>query len=146
MLPRRVRTATSMVFALLLAALLLTWSLGAIQLVDRARVLHATPLWLAGGWALAVVAAIGLGGYGLLRDGHWQAVSTGQALHAIFGEGSVALRRPEWGALNRAAGVYLNLDIAWTLLALCLVQFHGLVFWAGAAERRRRRRVLRHRQ
>ncbi|RPD87709.1 hypothetical protein [Luteimonas sp. 100069] len=130
-----------MVFAQILTLMLLAWSLGAIQLIDRARGLHATALWLAGGWALAVVAVIGTGGYGLLRDGHWQALSTGQALHAIFGEGSLALRRSEWGALNRAVGVYLNLDIAWTLLALCLAQFHGFVFRAGAAERRRRQRL-----
>lgn len=132
-----------MVFAQLLVLLLVAWSLGAIQLSGRARVLHGAPVWMATAWALAVVASIALGGYGLVRHGGWQAPSTGQALHMIFGEGSLALRRSEWTTLNRAAGVYLNLDIAWTLLALCAVQFHGALFWAGVAERRRRRRVRR---
>lgn len=130
-----------MVFVQLLVLLLVAWSFGAIQLSDRARVLHGAPIWLAAAWALAVAASIALGGYGLVRHGAWDALSTGRALHALFGEGSLALRRSEWTALNRAAGVYLNLDIAWTLLALCLVQFHSAMFWAGAAERRRRRRV-----
>jgi len=124
---------------------LLIWTSGAIQLSTRARALRGAPMWLAIAWALAIVACIGLGASGLLRHGDWQSLSTGQALHRIFGEGSLAMRRSEWAALNRAAGVYLNLDVVWTLLALCVAQFHSAMFWAGVAERRRHARALRQR-
>lgn len=134
-----------MVFLQVSVLLLLAWCFGAIQLSKRARVLHSAPMWLAGSWALAMVACIGLGVSGVLRYGDWQSLSTGQALHWMFGEGSLAMRRSEWAALNRATGVYLNLDIAWTLLALCITQFHSVVFWAGLAERRRHARAVRRR-
>ncbi len=130
-----------MVFLLLLVVLLLAWSIGTMQLLPRARRLHGLSTWLAAGWALATVACIGYGAWGLVREGFWASVSTGQALHAVLGEGNLAMRRSEWGALNRAAGVYLTLDLAWTLLALCLLQFHSQVFWAGKAERRRQARA-----
>lgn len=134
-----------MVFLQMSALLLLAWSSGAIQLSQRFRVLHSAPLWLAVAWALGIVACIGLGASGLLRYGDWQSWSTGQALHRVFGEGTLAMRRSEWAALNRAAGVYLNLDVVWTLLALCVAQFHSAMFWAGVAERRRHARVVRQR-
>ncbi|MDR7194226.1 hypothetical protein [Luteimonas terrae] len=134
-----------MVFVQVSVLLLLAWSLGAIQLSPRARTLHSAPMWLAVVWTLGVVACIGLGASGLLRFGDWQSLSTGQVLHRVLGEGSLAMRRSEWAVLNRAAGVYLNLDIVWTLLALCLAQFHSAMFWAGVAERRRHARAVRHR-
>ncbi|MDR6991776.1 hypothetical protein [Luteimonas sp. 3794] len=134
-----------MVFVQVSALLLIAWSFGAIQLVPRVRVLHGAPVWLAVAWALAVVACIGLGVSGLVRHGDWQSLSTGQALHRMFGEGSLAMRRSEWSALNRAAGVYLNLGIVWTLLALCVAQFHSAMFWADVAERRRHARAVRNR-
>lgn len=134
-----------MVFLQMSALLLLAWSFGAIQLSPRMRALHSTPLWLAGAWALGLVACIGLGASGLVRFGDWQSLSTGQALHRVFGEGSLAMRRSEWTAVNRAAGVYLNLDVAWTLLALCVAQFHSAMFWAGVAERRRHARAVQRR-
>lgn len=134
-----------MVFLQVFALLLLAWASGAIQLSRRARVLHSAPMWLAVVWALGIVACIGLGASGLLRYGDWQSLSTGQALHRVFGEGSLAMRRSEWATLNRAAGVYLNLDVVWTLLALCATQFHSAMFWAGVAERRRHARAMRRR-
>jgi len=143
--PCRCAQDPSMVFLQVSGLLLLAWSSGAIQLSNRARALHGAPMWLAVTWALAIVACIGLGAAGLLRYGAWQSLSTGQALHALFGEGNLAMRRSEWGGLNRAAGVYLNLDVVWTLLALCLAQFHSAMFWAGVAERRRHARVVRRR-
>lgn len=123
--------------------LVLAWSSGAIALHPRAGRLRALPLWLLGVWAVAAVAVLAWGASGLVRFGSWDVLSTGQALHRIFGEGSLALRRPAWTWLNRANGVYLNLDVVWTLFALCVLQFHASVFWAGVAERRRRARSRR---
>ncbi len=73
--------------------------------------------------------------------GDWLSISTAQALHMLLGEGNPALRRAESAALNRAAGVYLNLDIGWTLLGLCVLQFQSIGVWARIAEARRRRRL-----
>ena len=123
--------------------LVLAWSSGAIVLHPRAGRLRALPLWLLGVWAVAAVAVLAWGASGLVRFGSWDALSTGQALHWIFGEGSLALRRPARAWLNRANGGYLNLDVVWTLLALCVLQFHASVFWATVAERRRRTRSRR---
>ncbi|MCD9098664.1 hypothetical protein LU699_11560 [Luteimonas fraxinea] len=134
-----------MVFLQVFALLLLAWCFGAVQLSQRARVLHSAPMWLAVVWALGIVVCIGLGASGLLRYGDWESLSTGQALHRVFGEGNLAMRRSEWAALNRAAGVYLNLDVVWTLLALCVTHFHSAMFWSGVAERRRHARALRQR-
>ncbi|VXA92299.1 conserved membrane hypothetical protein [Luteimonas sp. 9C] len=134
-----------MVFLQVFGLLLLAWSLGALQLLPRTRAVHNIPLALAVLWALGVVACLGLGASGLARFGDWQSLSTGQTLHRLFGEGSLAMRRSEWTALNRAAGVYLNLDVVWTLLALCVAQFHSAMVWAGVAERRRHARALQRR-
>jgi len=132
-----------MILLLLVAVLALAWSCGAIQLWPRARVLHGLALWCAVGWALAAVGCMAYGATGLLREGAWASLSTGQALHGVLGEGNLLMRRPQSPALARAAGVYLTLDVVWTLLALCLLQFHAHVFWATAAERRRRARRTR---
>lgn len=126
--------------ALLLASALvaLAWMLGALQLSPRARRIGDALPWLAGALAGAVAACVLLGLAGMLLQDVWQPPSNGQALHRLLGEGSLAMRRTGWTALDRTANVYLGLGIAWTLLALCLASMHGLVFWAGVAERRRR--------
>jgi len=98
--------------------------------------------WLGGALAVTVAGCVLLGIAGMLLPlGDWQSPSNGQALHRLLGEGTLAMRRTDWAWLNRAANVYLNLDIAWTLLALCLASLHGLVFWSGMAERRRQARA-----
>jgi hypothetical protein len=126
--------------ALLLASALvaLAWMLGALQLSPRTRRIGDALPWLAGALAGAVAACVLLGLAGMLLQDVWQPPSNGQALHRLLGEGSLAMRRTGWTALDRTANVYLGLGIAWTLLALCLASMYGLVFWAGVAERRRR--------
>lgn len=134
----------ALLLALALAAL--AWMLGALQLWPRTRRVGDALPWLGGALALAVAACVLLGLAGMvLQQGVWQPPSNGQALHRLLGEGSLAMRRTGWTALDRAANVYLNLGIAWTLLALCLASMHGLVFWAGVAERRRREAARRPR-
>ncbi|WP_337244419.1 hypothetical protein [Luteimonas sp. gir] len=126
-----------MVFVFLFAALLVVWSLGAVLLWhDTPRTSDALA-WVAGLLALATAAAFGVGLVGLVRYGDWEALTTAQALHAVFGEGSLALRRSEWGWLNRLSGVYLGLDLGWTLLMLCAAQFASIGFWSTHAQRRR---------
>lgn len=129
----------SLLFALCLIAL--AWGLGALQLWPRTRWAGAVLPWLGGGLAVAFFACLGLGLWGLVEAGRWGSPSVAQAVHGLLGEGSWLMRRSGWGALNRAANVYLNLDVAWTLLVLCFAVLHGLVFWAGVAERRRQARV-----
>jgi len=127
--------------ALLLAFALvaLAWGLGALQLWPRTRRVGDLLTWLGGMLALAAAACLVLGIAGMLLPlDDWQSPSNGQALHRLFGEGSLAMRRTGWTPLDRAANVYLNLGIAWTLLVLCLATMHGLVFWAEVAEDRRR--------
>lgn len=134
----------ALLFALLLIGL--AWGLGTLQLWPRTRWLGEVLPWLGGVLALAVAGCMVLGIAGtLLPLGEWQSPANGQALHRLFGEGTLAMRRTDWAWLNRASNVYLNLDVAWTLLALCLALLHGLVFWAGVAERRRQARVRRAR-
>ena len=134
----------ALLFALMLVAL--AWALGALQLWPRTRWMGEALPWLGGALALAVAACVVLGIAGMLLPlDAWQSPSNGQAVHRLFGEGTLVMRRTGWTPLDRAANVYLNLDIAWTLLALCLASMHGLVFWAGIAERRRRTRARRAR-
>ena len=134
----------ALLFALLLIGL--AWLLGALQLWPRTRWVGDVLPWLGGVLALAVAACMVLGIAGMLLPlGDWQSPSNGQALHRLLGEGTLAMRRTDWAWLNRAANVYLNLDVAWTLLALCLALLHGLVFWGGVTERRRQARVRRTR-
>lgn len=120
-------------------AVVAAWMLGAFQLWPRTRrVAEALP-WLGGVLALGVAACLVLGIAGMLLPlGEWRSPSTDQVVHRLLGEGSLAMRRTAWPLLDRVANVYLGLDIGWTLLALCLASMHGLVFWAGIAERRRR--------
>lgn len=134
----------ALLFACLLVAL--AWALGALQLWPRTRRVGDVLPWLGGALAVGVAACVVLGVAGMLLPlGEWRSPSTGQALHRLFGEGTLAMRRTEWPLLDRAANVYLNLDIGWTLLALCAASMHGLVFWAGVAERRRQVRARRMR-
>ncbi|KLI99443.1 hypothetical protein WQ56_12415 [Luteimonas sp. FCS-9] len=126
-----------MVFVFLFAALLVAWSLGALLLWRDTRGMSDALAWIAGLLALATAAAFGAGLVGLVRHGDWETVTTAQVLHAVFGEGSLAMRRSEWGWLNRASGVYLGLDLGWTLLALCAAQFVSIGFWSARAQRRR---------
>lgn len=129
-----------MVFLYACAVALLVWSVAAIQLLPRVRDAGRLLAWFAGALALATAACVVYGAYGLARYGDWLSVSTAQALHMLLGEGNPAMRRAESAALNRAAGVYLNLNIGWTLLALCVVQFQSIGVWSRIAEARRRRR------
>ena len=129
-----------MVFLYAIAVFLIIWSLGAIQLAQGRRDTGAPFAWLAGALAAATAACIVYGAYGMARHGDWQAITVGQALHRVFGEGNLVMRRSEWNALNRAAGVYLNSNIGWTLLALCALQFQSIGFWARVADARRKRR------
>lgn len=132
----------ALLFALL--GIGLAWALGALQLWPRTRWVGGLLPWLGGLLALGVAACVVLGIANMLLPlGPWQSPSNDQVLHRVFGEGTLAMRRTDWPLLNRAANVYLGLDIAWTLLALCAASMHGLVFWAGIAERRRRTRRLR---
>lgn len=129
----------------LLLLVALAWGLGALALWPRSRRVGAALPWLGGALALAVAACAGLEIAGLLQGGDWASPSNAQAVHRLLGEGNWVLRRVDWPWLNRAASVYLSLDVAWTLLALCAATLHGWVFWAGVAERRRQARVRRAR-
>ncbi len=133
----------ALLFAILLIAL--AWGLGALQLWPRTRWAGDVLPWLGGALAIAVAACVVLGIVGMLLPLEWRTPSNGQALHRLFGEGTLAMRRTDWPRLNAAANAFLNLDIGWTLLALCLASMHGLVFWAGVAERRRRKTAARAR-
>ncbi len=133
---------------LLLALLLIasTWALGSLQLWPRTRwIVEAVP-WLGGALGLAVAACVAWGVIGIVQYGGWGSLSNDQALHRLLGPGNLLMRRPEWSWLDRADTFYMQLDIAWTLLALCVASQSGLVFWAGAAERRRKARVRRERR
>lgn len=119
----------------------LTWGLGSLQLWPRTRWMgHALP-WCVGALALAVAMCVVLGLVGLMQGGGWGSPSTDQFVHRLLGEGNLLMRRSEWTWLNRLSNIYLQLDVAWTLLALCLASLHGLVFWADVAERRRQART-----
>ena len=131
----------ALLFLLLLTAL--AWGLGAVQLWPRTRRFAAVLPWLGGALALGVAACLAWGFVGLLRYADWQALSTGQAVHRLSGEGTLWFRRSGWPPLDRIANGYLTLDLAWTLLALCAAVLHGWVAWAGVAERRRQARVRR---
>lgn len=126
----------ALLFALL--ACVLAWSLGALQLWPRTRRAGELLPWLGGLLALGVAACMLLGIAGMLLPmGDWRSPSNDQVLHRLFGEGTLAMRRTGWPLLDRPANAYLGLDIAWTLLALCLASMHGLVFWSAVSLRRR---------
>ncbi len=128
-----------MIFPSVALVFLAVWGLAAVQLAPRLRAAGPRLAWVGGALALAAVACVVHGATGLARHGDWATITVAQALHAVFGEGTVLMRRADSAALNRAAGVYLNTDIAWTLLALCVLQFQSIGFWSGVAEGRRRR-------
>ena len=131
----------ALLFILLVVAL--TWSLGALQLWLPMRRVRELPLWLGGALAVGVAACVAWGFVGVLRYADWQALSMDQAMHRIFGAGSLWFQRSGWGLLDRVTNAYVTLDLAFTLLALSAASLHGYVFWAGVAERRRQAAVRR---
>ncbi|MCA0395273.1 MAG: hypothetical protein LCH70_14365 [Proteobacteria bacterium] len=128
-------------FALLLLAL--AWGLGALQLWPRMRRAAGVLPWLAGALGLAFATCLVVGIAGLARHGDWGSPAIGQVVHGLLGEGNVVMRRTGWAWLDRASNTYLQLDLAFTLLLLCLACLHGFGFWAGVAEQRRRARARR---
>lgn len=132
-----------MVLLLTLLLIALTWAIGSLQLWPRTRWIADALPWLGGTLGLAVAVCVAWGVMGIVQYGHWGSPSTDQALHRLLGPGNLLMRRPEWPWLDRADTFYMQFDIAWSLLALCVASQHGLTFWAGAAERRRQAR--RHR-
>ncbi|WP_180545121.1 hypothetical protein [Luteimonas deserti] len=129
-----------MVFLYVLAAAVAVWAAGALQLVAGPRHAGRVAAVTAGVLASAFVACLAYGVYGLVGHGDWSTVTHGQALHGLLGEGSLALRRTGWTALDRAANALLNTNIGWSLFALSAIQFQSIGFWARRAEARRRRR------
>ena len=134
-----------MALLFLLFALSLTWGLGALQLWPRTRWARELPLWLGGALAVGAAACVAWGFAGVLRQGDWQALSTDQAVHRLFGPGALWFRGTGWAPLDRITNAYAALDLMLTLLALSAVAMHGYVFWAGVAERRRQARLRRRR-
>jgi hypothetical protein len=133
----------ALIFLLLLTTF--AWGLGALQLWPRARRVRELSLWLGGALALGVAACVAWGFAGVLRYGDWQALTNAQAVHRLFGPGTVWFANAGWPALDRVANVYLSLELILTLIALAAASLWGYVFWAGVAERRRQARVRRMR-
>lgn len=127
-----------MALLFLLLAVALTWGLGALQLWPRTRWIRELPLWLGGALALGAAACVAWGFAGVLRHGDWQALSTDQAVHRLFGPGAPWFQGTGWAPLDRITNAYAGLDLMLTLMALSAVSMHGYVFWAGVAERRRK--------
>lgn len=134
-----------MALLFLLVMVALTWGLGALQLWPRTRWTRELPLWLGGALAVGAAACIAWGFVGVLRDGDWQALSMDQAMHRLFGTGSLWFRGTGWALLDRITNAYVTLDLVFNLVALSAVSMHGHVFWSGVAERRRQSRVRRRR-
>ena len=129
-----------MALLFILFVVALTWSLGALQLWPPMRWVRELPLWLGGALAVGVAACVAWGFVGVLRYADWQALTMDQAVHRLFGPGALWFRSTGWLPLDRVTTIYGSLDLAFTLLALCVASMHGYVFWAGVAERRRRAR------
>lgn len=127
-----------MALLFLLLAVALTWGLGALQLWPRTRRVRELPLWLGGALAVGAAACVAWGFAGVLRQGDWQALSTDQAVHRLFGPGALWFQGTRWALLDRVTNTYASLDLMLTLVALSAVSMHGYVFWAGVAERRRK--------
>jgi hypothetical protein len=124
----------ALVFALMLLAG--AWALGAVQLSPRMRRFgHALP-WIGGALALAAAGCVVLGLAGIVQQGQWGSPSAARVLHDVLGEGNLLMRRTGWAWLNRVSNIYLQLDILWTLLALCAATLHGWAWWAAMAARR----------
>lgn len=123
----------------LLLMIALAWCLGAVQLWTRARLVDEALLWLGGVLAVGVAACVVWGFVGVFRYADWQSLTTDQAVHRLFGPGSGWFRRSGWPALDQAANVVLTLDVMWVLVLLCAAVLYGYVFWAGVAERLRRK-------
>lgn len=133
----------ALLFSLL--AMVATWGFGALHLWPPARWTRELPLWLGGALAVGAAACIAWGFAGVLRQGDWQALSIDQAVHRVFGTGSLWFRGTGWAALERLTNAYVTLDLVFILGMLSAVSMHGYVFWTGVAERRRQDRVRRGR-
>lgn len=124
-----------------LLAVALTWSLGVLHLWPPARWTRELPLWLGGALAVGAAACIAWGFVGVFRVGDWQSLTMDQAMHRVFGPGSVWFQRTGWALLDRATNVYVTLDLMFNLVVSSAVSMHGYVFWTGVSERRRQARV-----
>lgn len=127
-----------MALLLFLFPVALTWMLGALQLWPRTRWARELPLWLGGALAVGAAACIAWGFVGVLSQRTWQALSMDQAMHRIFGTGSLWFRGTGWALLDRITNAYVTLDLVFNLVALSAVSMHGYVFWSGVTQRRRR--------
>ena len=134
-----------MALLFLLFAVALIWGLGALQLWPPMHWARELPLWLGGALAVGPAACVAWGFLGVLRHGDWQALSTDQAVHRLFGPGALWFQGTGWAPLDRITNIYAALDLMLTLVALSAVAMHGYVFWAGVVERRRQARVRRGR-
>ncbi|MEN1972385.1 hypothetical protein WCE34_08595 [Luteimonas sp. MJ204] len=132
-----------MALLFILLVVVLTWSLGALQLWPRMRWVRELPLWLGGALAVGVAACVAWGFVGVLRTADWQSLSMDQVMNRVFGTGSLWFQRSGWAMLDRVTNIYVTLDLAFTLLALSAASMHGYVFWVGVAERQRRAAVRR---
>lgn len=130
-----------MALLLFLLAAALTWSLGALHLWPPARRVRELPLWLGGALATGAAACIAWGFAGVFLEGDWQSLTIDQAVHRVFGPGSLWFQRTGWGLLDRATNIYVTLDLALNLVVLSALSFHGYVVWTGVAERRRQARL-----
>ncbi|TDK21501.1 hypothetical protein E2F46_14800 [Luteimonas aestuarii] len=128
-----------MALLFLFVLLALAWSLGAVQLWPRMRRVGDALPWLGGALGVAVAACVVLGLAGLMQHGGWGSPSIDRVVHHALGEGNLVMRRTDWAWLNRVSNIYLQLDVAWTLVALCVAVLHGWGFWAGLAMRGRAR-------
>lgn len=120
-----------------LLAVAVTWGLGGLHRWPSARWMRDLPLWLGGALSLGAAACITWGFMGVLRQGAWQSLTMDQAMHRVFGPGSLWFQRTGWALLDQATNVYVTLDLVFNLVALGAVSMHGYVFWTGVAERRR---------
>lgn len=127
-----------------LLLLVFAWSLCALRLCPRTRWAGEVPLWLGGALAIGLAAGVAWGFVGVLRCADWQALTTDQAVHRLFGPGSPWFRSTGWPLLDRVTTTYGTLVFAFTLLPRCALR-QCYVFWAGVAERRRQVRVRRMR-
>ena len=125
----------ALLFFLLAAAL--TWALGALHLWPPARWTRELPLWLGGALAIGAAACIAWGFVGVVQQGDWQSLTMDQAMHRLFGPGSLWFQRTGWGLLDQATNVYVTLDLVFNLVVLAALSFHGYVVWTGVGERRR---------
>ena len=124
-----------------LLVLALTWGLGALQLWAPTRWMREVPLWLGVALAVGAAACVAWGFAGIFLRGDWQSLTMDQAMHRVFGPGSAWFLRSGWALLDRAANIYVTLDLLFNLVVLAAVSMHAYLFWSGLADRRRRTRA-----